>query len=61
MVDNERGGTHSMENKKPYLTPELFVLGNIEVMTQQSNKIGGQADVFSQQVPIVGSIVPVQK
>jgi hypothetical protein len=51
----------NMEAKKKWSTPALTVYGTVEKMTQQSNKIGGSTDNYTQATGglIVGSVVPV--
>jgi hypothetical protein len=42
-----------------YEAPEVRRLGTVEELTQALNKVGPTPDVFSQVVPIVGSIVTI--
>lgn len=42
-----------------YSAPSLTPLGKLKDLTKQSfNKVGGSADVYSANTPLVGSLVP---
>jgi hypothetical protein len=43
-------------SKLPYEAPEMKNLGSVHEMTLAQNKVGLTADIYSGQVPIVGSI-----
>jgi len=42
-----------------YTAPEVTVLGSVRDLTLANNKIGSEPDIYSQIVPIVGSITPI--
>jgi len=45
--------------KKGYEAPAIRELGSLQELTQQSyNKIGTSQDIYSQNTPLVGSLVP---
>jgi hypothetical protein len=41
-----------------YIAPEVTVLGSVHQLTLADNKVGPDPDIYSQVVPIVGSITP---
>jgi hypothetical protein len=41
-----------------YTKPTVTVLGSVRELTLADNKIGSDPDIYSQVVPIVGSITP---
>lgn len=49
-----------MNSKKEYDPPQVNQYGTVEKVTRQNgkNKIGGGDDQFSQNTPLVGSVVP---
>jgi hypothetical protein len=42
-----------------YTAPQVTVLGSVRDLTLASNKIGPDPDMYSQVVPIIGSITPI--
>lgn len=44
---------------KTWETPRLVAFGSVAELTRQSNKIGSTADIYTGQIPISGSIVPI--
>lgn len=44
--------------KKTYEAPVLNELGSLEHLTRQFNKVGQSSDIYSQLVPVIGSLVP---
>lgn len=42
-----------------YTAPKVTVLGSVRDLTLADNKIGSDPDIYSQTVPIVGSITPI--
>lgn len=46
---------------KEYSAPEITEFGAVEEITQQSNKIGGATDEYSDTTPLVGSVVPASE
>lgn len=43
-----------------YEPPEVTEYGSVEALTEQSNKVGGNTDEYSETTPLVGSVVPAQ-
>jgi hypothetical protein len=50
-----------MARRLPYQTPKMETLGTVHEMTlmPKFNKVGPDSDVYSNAIPIVGSIKPI--
>lgn len=50
----------SQGSNKEYTRPEVTEFGSVEAVTEQSNKEGGATDQYSDNTPLVGSLVPAE-